>query len=138
MRLSGGKSRFQWVGGGFYSHNKRDYGQNLLVSGFEDLTGIPTAGLRGAGKDVLFFSDLHYKLEQFALFGEGTLTVERHARASPPACATTTSTRTATQIFDGIFADNNGTSPYPAGLDRRRRLRAALHRQLQGRPTTRP
>jgi len=34
----------------------------------------PHAGTR-APKDSLFFSDLHYKLDQFALFGEGTLSL---------------------------------------------------------------
>jgi iron complex outermembrane receptor protein len=49
----------------------RDYGQTLPTPGFEDATGITTEGPR-APKDVLFFSDLGYKLDQFALFGEGT------------------------------------------------------------------
>jgi len=40
------------VAGGFYANTTRDYGQTLLVAGFEDLTGIPTAGKFGAGKDV--------------------------------------------------------------------------------------
>jgi iron complex outermembrane recepter protein len=110
LRLSGGgKSSFQWVAGGFYSHATRDYGQNLLVKGFEELSGIPTQGLR-APKDVLFFSDLGYKLDQFALFGEGTLAATdkfnitgglRYYHFSEDK----------TQIFDGIFGnDNNGTS----------------------------
>jgi iron complex outermembrane recepter protein len=109
LRFSGGKSSFQWVAGGFYAHTKRDYGQNLLVSGFEALTGIPTAGLR-APKDSLFWSDLHYKLDQFALFGEGTWHLSdefsligglRYYHFSEDK----------QQIFDGIFGnDNNGTS----------------------------
>src|SRR5205814_5750279 len=71
LRFSGGKNR-PWVAGGFFSHTDRAYGQNLLVTGFEDLSGIPTRGLR-APKDSLFFSDLDYTLKQFAVFGEGTL-----------------------------------------------------------------
>src|SRR5204863_2605472 len=66
LRLSGGKGRVHWVAGGFYANTTRDYGQTLLVAGFEDLTGIPTAGKFGAAKDVLFFSRLHYKLKQYA------------------------------------------------------------------------
>ena len=42
VRVSGGSSRYPWVAGGFFSHTDRDYGQNLLVAGFEDLSGIPT------------------------------------------------------------------------------------------------
>jgi iron complex outermembrane recepter protein len=72
IRLSGGKQRFKWVAGGFYANTKRDYGQDLFVNGWQDLSGIPTAGNFGASKDVLFFSKLHYKLDQFAAFGEGT------------------------------------------------------------------
>ena len=62
-----------WVAGGFYSDTRRDYGQSLLVSGFETLTGIPTRLSRP--RDTLFFSDLGYDLSQFAVFGEGTYAV---------------------------------------------------------------
>jgi len=109
LRLSGAKDKFQWVLGGFYSHTRRDYGQTLVTAGFEDATGIPTTGL-AAPKDSLFFSDLGYKLDQFAMFGEGTLAVNdkfsltgglRYYHFSEDK----------TQIFDGIFAqDNTGTS----------------------------
>jgi iron complex outermembrane recepter protein len=109
LRASGGKDKLQWVVGGFYAHSKRDYGQSLLVAGFQDLTGIPTVGLR-AGKDILFFSDLHYKLDQFALFGEGTY-------ALTDKFSVTGGLRyyhfkeDKDQVFDGIFGnDNNGTS----------------------------
>jgi iron complex outermembrane receptor protein len=71
LRLSGGKDRFKWVGGGFYGDSRREYAQNLIVPGFEELSGIPTAGVF-APKNDLFFSALDYKLRQFALFGEGT------------------------------------------------------------------
>ena len=74
VRLSGGKERVHWVAGGFYSNTKRDYAQHLLAAGFEALTGIPTQGLL-APTDGLFWSDLSYNLDQFALFGEATATV---------------------------------------------------------------
>jgi iron complex outermembrane recepter protein len=109
VRLAGGGNRYPWVAGGFFSHTDRDYGQNLLVAGFEDLSGIPTQGLR-APRDSLFFSDLGYKLNQFALFGEVTV--------SPTEQFTLTGglryyhfSEDKEQIFDGIFAqDNTGTS----------------------------
>ena len=44
------------------------------MTGFEDLSGIPTRGLR-APKDSLFFSDLAYDVHQSALFSEGTLSL---------------------------------------------------------------
>jgi len=88
LRLSGGagKDRFEWVAGGFYGDTKRAYQQTLPVKGFEALcaaecppvfnTGggfpvIPTQGTY-APKDDLYFSDLHYKLKEWAIFGEGT------------------------------------------------------------------
>ncbi len=108
LRLSGGSDRLKWVGGAFYAYQRRNYGQNLDVSGFEAATGIPTKGLR-APTDSLFFSDLSYKLQQFALFGEGTLSIT-------PKFNLTAGLRyyhykeDKAQIFDGIFAqDNTGT-----------------------------
>ena len=62
LRLSGGRDRFQWVAGGFYSQHDRDYGQGLLVSGIRGPHRHPHAGLR-APKDGLFYSDLGYELE---------------------------------------------------------------------------
>jgi iron complex outermembrane receptor protein len=107
LRLSGGNDRFKWVGGGFYANAKRAYGQNLLVSGFEAASGIPTKGL-AAPKDTLFFSNLDYKLDQFALFGEGTYSFT-------PRFSFTGGLRyyhyneDKAQIFDGIFGnDDNG------------------------------
>ena len=109
LRLAGGKSRFRWVVGGFFSHNKRDYAQNLLVNGFESLSGIPTRGLR-APKDVLFFSDLHYKLNQFAGFGEGTLSVSDRLDLTA-GLRYYDFNEDREQVFDGIFGnDNNGTA----------------------------
>ena len=109
LRLAGGQQRLPWVAGGFFSHTTRDYGQNLLVAGFESLTGIPTAGLR-APKDVLFYSDLGYKLNQFALFGEATVPVT-------PKFSLTGGLRfyhfseDKEQIFDGLFGnDDTGTA----------------------------
>jgi len=109
LRVSGGQDRLLWVAGGFFSHTDRDYGQNLPVQGFEDLSGFPTTGLR-APKDSLFFSDLSYKLDQFALFGEGTMALTERL-------SLTAGLRyyhfdeDKEQIFDGIFAnDNNGSS----------------------------
>jgi iron complex outermembrane receptor protein len=105
LRLSGGSDRLKWVGGAFYAYQRRNYGQNLDVAGFEAATGIPTKGLR-APTDSLFFSDLSYKLQQFALFGEGTLSVT-------PKFSLTAGLRyyhykeDKAQIFDGIFAQDD-------------------------------
>lgn len=104
LRLSGETNKFRWVAGGFYSSTKRTYGQSLLVAGFEDLTGIPTAGNFGAAKDVLFYSDLNYNLHQFAAFGEGTLSItDQFSLTGGLRYYDFGEDRT--QVFDGIFAD---------------------------------
>ncbi len=72
LRLASDEGRLPWVVGVFYTNSDRDYGQSLLVAGYEDLTGTPTAGSFGAGRDILFFSDLQYDFRQYAVFGELT------------------------------------------------------------------
>ena len=108
-RVAGGGNRYPWVAGAFFSHTNRDYGQDLPVIGFEALSGIPTQGLR-APRDTLFFSDLSYRLNQFAVFGEVTV--------SPTEELSLTGglrfyhfSEDKEQVFDGIFGnDNTGTS----------------------------
>ena len=113
IRFSGGHGTLQWVAGGFYGNTKRDYGQWLLVAGFTALTGIPTAGTHGAATDVLFYSDLHYKLHQFALFGEATFALnDRFSLIGGLRYYNFNEDRT--QVFDGIFADPGGA---PASTD---------------------
>ncbi|HWC66221.1 MAG TPA: TonB-dependent receptor, partial [Thermoanaerobaculia bacterium] len=111
LRLSGGKEkdRLQWVVGGFYGDSKRHYGQHLVVSGFEDLSGIPTASVF-APKDNLFWSDLNYKMKQYAFFGEGTFAVT-------PQFSVTAGLRyyhfkeDKGQIFDGLFGEDGNGNP---------------------------
>ncbi|MFY9551332.1 MAG: TonB-dependent receptor [Thermoanaerobaculia bacterium] len=109
VRLSGGNDRLKWVGGGFYSTSRKAYGQDLLVAGFTELSGVPSQGLR-APEDHLFFSDLDYRTQQFAFFGEGTYSFT-------PQFNFTAGLRyynfkdKKQQIFDGIFGNNDtGTS----------------------------
>jgi iron complex outermembrane receptor protein len=108
LRFSGASQDFKWVLGGFYSKTDRDYGQSLLVSGFERLSGIPTRGLRAA-TDVLFFSDLSYDLKQIAIFGEGTISLGEKATLTAGARFYDFEEDRG-QIFDGLFGnDDNGT-----------------------------
>ena len=111
VRLAGqtAAGRLRWLGGAFYSTNDREYGQRLIVSGFDAATGIPTEGLR-APRDVLFYSDLAYDLRQGAVFGEATFGVA-------PRFDLTGGLRyynfseDRDQVFDGIFGnDDNGTA----------------------------
>ncbi len=108
FRLAGTANKLQWVTGAFYSHIDRHYGQSLLVSGFETLTKIPTAGSFGAARDVLFFSDLHYHFRQYALFGEGTYSVSNKLDVTAGLRGYKFK-EDRTQTFDGIFADPGTT-----------------------------
>ncbi len=103
FRLSGSRDQLDWVGGVFYSSTDRDYGQSLLVSGFETASGIPTAGTFGAGRDVLFFSDLAYQLDQLAVFGEVTYAVTDRLDLTA-GLRWYDFDEDRTQTFDGIFA----------------------------------
>ena len=109
VRLAGTKDKLNWLVGGFYSNNKRGYGQDVYVAGFDTLAApllsAPYGFTKGpliAQKDHLFVSDLHYKLRQTAVFGEATLGVT-------PKLDLTAGARwydfseDRTQIFDGIF-----------------------------------
>lgn len=108
VRLAGSTPKLHWLVGAFYSHITRNYGQSLLVSGFETLTKIPTAGNFGAGRDVLYFSDLHYNFRQNALFGEATYSVNDRFEVTGGLRGYDFK-ETRRQTFDGIFADP-GTS----------------------------
>ena len=109
LRFSRSQGRFPWVAGAFYSRQDRDYGQDLQVAGFQELTDIPTQGLR-APMNSLFWSDLGYKLKQFSLFGEGTLEVNDKLRITA-GLRFYHFNEEKEQIFDGIFAhDNTGTA----------------------------
>ncbi len=104
-----------WVAGGFYSDAHRRYGQELLVRGFEDATGIPTAGPL-APRDVLFYSDIPYKLEQFALFGEASYLVTDELTLTG-GLRYYDYTEDRTLFFDGIFADQSIDVPATTSAD---------------------
>ena len=108
LRLSGDQGSVQWVGGGFYAKTKRDYGQDLNVANFEELTDIPTQGLR-APRNSLFWSDLHYDLTQWAVFGEATWAATDRLKLTG-GLRYYSFDEDKEQVFDGIFAhDNTGT-----------------------------
>ncbi len=106
---------FAWVIGGFYSDVKRDYSQILDVRGFEALTGIPTAG-PAAPRDALYYSVVPYDQNQYALFGEGTWSVnERLDITAGLRWSSYEETRTLT--FDGIFAERTIDVPGDTDAD---------------------
>jgi iron complex outermembrane receptor protein len=104
-----GAGPLQWVFGGFYSHITRDYAQDLPVTGFTALTGIPTKGVV-APTDSLYYSTVPYKQTQFAVFGEGTYSITDQLELTGGLrYAHYKETRTLT--FDGIFADTTIAVP---------------------------
>ena len=116
VRFSGGNDQLRWLVGGFYSNNKRHYGQDLHVFGFDgpaaaELGAPPgfTQGLR-APQDHLFWSDLDYTLKQTALFGEATVGLGEQLSLTGGLRYYNFDEKR-DQIFDGIFGnDNTGTS----------------------------
>ena len=99
---STGDGPFQWVFGGFYSHIKRDYAQDLPVIGYSALTGTATAGVV-APTDHLYYSAVPYKQTQYAVFGEGTYSItDKLDVTAGLRYAHYKETRFLT--FDGIFA----------------------------------
>ncbi|MBI3082026.1 MAG: TonB-dependent receptor, partial [Gemmatimonadetes bacterium] len=126
VRLSGDLAdRVRWLVGGFYTNIQRDYGQSLLVFRSDELAaaelGLPlgwTKGLR-AQVDELFFSDLSYDLEQFAAFGEGTVSLTDRLDLTA-GLRYYNFDESREQIFDGIFGnDDNGNSlvSQPGSID---------------------
>ncbi len=105
LRFSGASNNLQWVLGGFYSHTRRDYSQAVNVTGFQDATGINTVGVISP-KDALFFSDLSYSLNQVALFGESTLSVNDKLSVTGGLRYYHFS-EDKTQFFDGFFVVSN-------------------------------
>ncbi|QDE28506.1 TonB-dependent receptor domain-containing protein [Paremcibacter congregatus] len=60
-----------YVLGAFYSKTDREYGQTLQVDGFEDLTGLSTAGYTGL-RDLMYYARYDFDFSQWAIFGEAT------------------------------------------------------------------
>lgn len=109
IRLAGSSERTRWLLGAFYSSNRRDYAQSLMVHGFQALSGIPTQGL-AAQTDELFYSKLGYDLSQLAIFGEGTMTVQDGLDVTA-GLRWYKFNENRSQIYDGLFGnDNNGKS----------------------------
>ena len=81
LRLaSNGNDQLQWLAGGFFQHVDRRYGQNLPTPGYDafsrtlpagDLSG-PDSAATDAPPDTPFYSNLAYRLKQYAAFGEAT------------------------------------------------------------------
>lgn len=109
VRLSGSGKQFEWNLGGFYAHSTRHYDQDLIVAGFSQLSGIPTASVF-APTDNLFYSNLNYTLNQEALFGEGTWTVNDKVSLTGGLRYYHYNEDKA-QVFDGLFGEGANGLP---------------------------
>jgi iron complex outermembrane recepter protein len=77
---SNGSERIDWLLGGFFQHVDRHYGQDLPTPGYDAFSrtlpladfGFPDSAATGAPPDTPFYSDLSYRLKQYAAFGEAT------------------------------------------------------------------
>jgi iron complex outermembrane recepter protein len=69
---SNGTQLVDWLIGGFFQHVDRHYGQNLPTPGYDALVGAPSTDFGAATPDAPFYSDLSYRLKQYAAFGEAT------------------------------------------------------------------
>jgi iron complex outermembrane receptor protein len=116
VRVSGGKDKFVWLAGGYYSTAKKAYGQNLFVSGYEALvTSGPAVNTRTvAPEDVLFYSNLDYHTDQFAFFGEGTYSFSDKFSFTAGLRYYNWKDQKS-QIFDGLFGASGGKPQVSAG-----------------------
>jgi len=69
---SNGTQMVDWLVGGFFQHVDRHYGQTLPTPGYDLLVGLPSTDFGAATVDMPFYSDLSYRLKQYAAFGEAT------------------------------------------------------------------
>jgi len=72
---SNGTQNVDWLVGGFFQHVDRHYGQDLPTPGYDavqESIGLPPSSGFGAPADTPFYSDLSYRLKQYAAFGEAT------------------------------------------------------------------
>jgi iron complex outermembrane receptor protein len=69
---SNGTQSIDWLVGGFFQHVDRHYGQDLPTPGYDALVGAPSQVFGTPTADTPFYSDLSYRLKQYAAFGEAT------------------------------------------------------------------
>jgi iron complex outermembrane recepter protein len=69
---SNGNSTLDWLGGAFFQHVGRRYGQSLPTPGYDAAIGAPSSSFNNAPPDNPFYSDLVYRFKQYAAFGEAT------------------------------------------------------------------
>ena len=113
LRLaSSGDQLVDWLVGGFFQHVNRHYGQDLPTPGYDALIGAPSS-LFNAPPDTPFYSDLSYRLKQYAAFGEATWHIT-HQWALTGGLRYYKFNEDKNLLFGGAFADDTcvpGTGP---------------------------
>jgi len=113
LRLaSSGDQLVDWLVGGFFQHVNRHYGQDLPTPGYDALIGAPSS-LFNAPPDTPFYSDLSYRLKQYAAFGEATWHIT-HRWALTGGLRYYKFNEDKNLLFGGAFADDTcvpGTGP---------------------------
>ena len=117
---STGKNTLDWLVGGFFQDVDRHYGQDLPTPGYDALTstlgpGNTSADLN-APPDTPFYSNLFYKLKQYALFGEGTWHAT-DALAATGGVRFYKYTEDRVLNFGGFFANPTPPGGVPASVD---------------------
>ncbi|HEY7963631.1 MAG: TonB-dependent receptor [Steroidobacterales bacterium] len=69
---SNGTQMVDWLVGGFFQHIGRHYGQNLPTPGYDALVGDTSQDFGTPAADTPFYSNLTYRLKQYAAFAEAT------------------------------------------------------------------
>jgi iron complex outermembrane receptor protein len=115
LRLaSAGSHTVDWLGGAFFQHVGRHYGQDLPTPGYDALStrlGYPVSTALAAPPDTPFYSDLHYNFRQYAFFGEGTWHLTDHWSGTA-GVRYYNFNESRTQLFGGLFgccSQNGGT-----------------------------
>ena len=125
--------RLQWVAGGFYSDTRPRLRPEPAGDRLRGAHRHPHRRASRAPQDVLFFSDLGYDLKQFALFGEGTCPVSDQLDLTGGLRYYDFNEDKRADLRRHLRQrQQRHAAGVAARLDRRRRLRAAPHRQLQG------
>jgi iron complex outermembrane receptor protein len=103
------KGMFDWLGGVFWQHVARRYGQDLPTPGYDAWQaseGIPPSTAFGAPPNTPFYSQLDYRFRQYAFFGEGTWHATEHLSGTVGLRYYNFSEER-TQYFAGLFGGNS-------------------------------
>jgi len=110
LRLgSNGKGPLDWLVGGFFQHVDRHYGQDLPTPGYDAAIGLPSSDFN-APPDTPFYSDLSYRLKQWAAFGEATWHITNHW-AVTAGLRYYKFTEDKSVLFAGVLSGETFTSP---------------------------